>query len=154
VLVVFPLVEAGSAAPIAIGAGIAAIGLLALSLATGVTPPLLLAVLLILGDFGAALVLGDADRRMAPVAAGGLYLVVELAMRSLEIRGRLPGWRSFTVRDAVAVGAVTVAVVAMAWAAAAVGTGEALPGGIFTQAVAVAAVAAVIGIVWVLVDRE
>jgi hypothetical protein len=153
-LVVIPVTGAGKAAPIAVGAGITAVSLLALALGTGVTPPLLLAALLIVGDFAAVLVLGDAHWGIAPVAAGGLYLVVELAMRSLELRGRLPGWRTFTAGDAVAVAAVTAGIVAMAWVAAFVGTADALPRGIFAQAVGVAAVAAVIGILWVLVDRE
>ena len=128
--------------------------LLALSLGTGVTPPVLLAVLLIVGDFAAVLVLGDAHWGIAAVAAGGLYLVVELTMRSLEVRGRLPGWRTFTVGDGVGVVAIAAGIVAMAWVAAIVGSADALPQGIFAQAVGVAAAAAVIGILWVLVDRE
>jgi hypothetical protein len=153
-LVVLPVTEAGKAAPIAVGAGIAAVALLALSLGTGVTPPLLLAGLLIVADFAAVLVLGDAHWGIAPVAAGGLYLAVELTMRSLEVRGRLPGWRTFTTVDGVAVAVTTAGIAAMAWVAAIVGTADALPRGIFAQAVGVAAVAAVIGILWVLVDRE
>lgn len=154
VLVALPVAGAGSAAPIAVGAGLASVALIALSLGTGVTPPLLLAVLVIVVDFGGVLVLGDADWRLAPIAAGGLYLLVELSMRSLEVRGRLPGWRSFSMRDGIGVAATTAAVAAMAWLAAIVGGRDAIPGGIFAQAVAVAAVAAVIGIIWVLVERE
>lgn len=154
VIVALPVAHAGTGAAIAVGAGLAAIALTALSLGSGVTPPLLLAVLLVIGEYGAVLVVGEAPWWLAPVAAGGLYLLVELSMRSLEVRGRLPGWRAFAGRDAIAVSVTTAAVLAMAAAAVIFGGRETLPGGIFAQAVAVAAVAAVIGIIRVLVDRE
>lgn len=153
-LVALPVAWAGEAAPIAVGAGIAAVAALALAVATGATPPLLLAAFLIVGDFAAVLVLADAPWAIAPVAAGGLYLSAELTMRSLEVRGRLPGWRSFGAGDGVRLAGTTAAIAAMAAAATVVGSAEALPQGIFAQAVGVAAAAAVIGILWVLVDRE
>ena len=154
VLGVLPLAGAGTAAPIAIGAGIAAVALVAWALTTGATPPLLMAVLLLFVEFAAALVLGDAGLSLVPMAAAGLYLVVELSLRSLEVRGRHPGWRSFRLSDAVGVAAVAFLFGAMAWMVAIAATGFDLPEGIFIQSVGIAAVAAVIGVVWLLVGRE
>ena len=153
-LVVVPVAGSGDAAPIALGAGIAAVALVAWSLRTGATPPLLMAVLLLLVEFAASIVFGDVGIGFVPVAAAGLYLVIELTMRSLEVRGRHAGWRSFRPADAVSVGGVAIGVAAIAWLVALASSGRELPEGIFVQAVGIAAAAGVIGVIWVLVSRD
>lgn len=153
-LVVLPVAGAGTAAPIALGAGIVAVALVAWSLATGATPPLLMAVLLMLVEFAGSLVFAGARLALVPIAAAGLYLVVELSLRSLELRGRHPGWRSFRVSDAIGVATVTLLVGVMAWLVAIAATGFDLPEGIFIQAVGIAAAAGVIGVIWLLVGRD
>ena len=154
VLATLPLPSAGTAAPIAIGAGIGAVALVGWALATGATPPLLIAVLLLFVEFAGTIVFGDPGLFLVPIGAAGLYLVIELSLRSLEVRGRHPGWRSFRVSDAVSVAAVTFLVGALAWMVAMGATGFDLPEGIFIQSVGIAAAAAVIGVVWLLVGRE
>jgi len=154
VLAVLPVPSAGTAGPIASGAGVGAVALVAWSLATGATPPLLMACLLLFGEFAGTIVFGDAGMHLVPMGAAGLYLVVELSLRSLEARGRHPGWRSFRLSDAMSVGAITFLVGATAWTVAIASTGFDLPEGIFVQSVGIAAAAAVVGVVWLLAGRE
>ena len=153
-LAVLPAIGTGTAAPIALGAGIIAVGFAAWSLSTGATPPLLLAVLLLLAELAGSLVFGNAATGLVPIGAAGLYLVVELSMRSLEIRGRHPGWRSFGWADATSIAGVALAVGTMAWLVSTLADGIDLDAGIFLHGVGIAAAAAVLGVLWLLVGRD
>jgi hypothetical protein len=143
----------GTAAPLAIGVGLMALGLTGWTLTTGAIPPLLIASILLFAEFTGLIVFEAAPRLAVPMAAAGLYLVVELAVRSLELRGIHPGWRSFAAADALAVAATALVVGLMAALVAAVATRSG-PEGIFYDAVGIAAAAAVIGVIWLLVRRD
>ena len=153
-LAALPITGSGTAAPIAVGAGLAAVAFVAWSMSTGATPPLLLAVLLLLAEYGGVIRFGTGWLALVPIAAAGLYLLIELSVRSLETRGRQPGWRAFRWSDTFRVGGVTALVGLMAWFVALLATGTEPPGGIFMHAVGIAGAAAVIGVIWLLVARE
>ena len=153
-LAALPIVGAGAAAPIALLAGFVAVAFTAWSVTTGATPPLLIAVLLLLGESAGVILFGSGWLALVPIAAAGLYLVIELSARSLEIRGYQPGWRDFAWPDALRLGGVALLVASMAWVAAFLATGTEPPGGIFMHAVGIAAAAAVIGVIWLLVGRD
>lgn len=153
VLVIVPAFAAGEAAPIALGAGIIAVAFTGWALASGATPPLLIAVLLLFAELAGAIVFGGARLALVPAAAVGLYLLVDLSIRSLEIRGRHPGWRDFRWSDALRITGVATLVGLMAWLVSVVATGVDVPGGIFMHGVGIAAAAAVIGVIWLLVGR-
>ncbi len=153
-LALLPVIGAGQGAPIALGAGLAAVAFVAWTLSTGVTPPIIMATLLLTVELAGVVVFGDPPLGLVPIAAAGLYLLVELSMRSLETRGRHPGWREFRWVDAVRTGGVAVLVGLITWLVTILATGPDLPGGIFMHSVGIAAAAAVIGVIWLLVGRE
>lgn len=154
VLVILPAFAAGEAAPIALGAGIIAVAFTGWTLASGATPPLLIAVLLLFAELAGSIVFGSASLALVPIAAAGFYLLVDLSIRSLETRGRHPGWRDFRWSDALRSTGVATLVGLMAWLVSALATGIDVPGGIFMHGVGIAAAAAVIGVIWLLVGRN
>ncbi|GMQ85145.1 MAG: hypothetical protein BMS9Abin07_0710 [Acidimicrobiia bacterium] len=153
VLAIVPALEAGEAAPIALGAGTIALAFTGWALMTGATPPLLMAALLLFAEIAGAIVFGSARPAMVPIAAAGLFLLVEMSVRSLETRGRHPGWRDFRWSDAVRSTGVATLVGLMAWLVSVSATGIDVSGGIFMHSVGIAAAAAVIGVIWLLVGR-
>jgi hypothetical protein len=153
-LAALPIAGAGTGAPIAIGAGVLAVGFTAWSVTTGASPPLLIAALLLFGESAGVILFGAGWLALVPITAAGLYLVIELSVRSLEIRGKQPGWRDFRWSDILSVGSVAALVALMAWFVTILATGTEPPGGIFMHAVGIAAAAAVIGAIWLLVGRE
>lgn len=154
VLVILPAFAAGEAAPIALGAGIIAVAFTGWGLASGATPPLLIAVLLLFAELAGSIAFGSARLALVPIGAAGLYLLVDLSIRSLEIRGRHPGWRDFRWSDALRTTGVATLVGLMAWLVSALATGIDVAGGIFIHGVGIAAVAAVIGVISLLVGRD
>jgi hypothetical protein len=153
-LAVLPAIGAGTGTPIAVGAGVLAVGFTAWSVTSGATPPLVIAVLLLIVDYAGVIVFGQASPATVPIAAAGLYLLVELAVRSLETRGRYPGWRDFRRSDVFGVAGVTILFGVTSWFVAILATGFDPPGGIFMHSVGIAAAAAVIGVIWLLVGRD
>jgi len=149
-----PIVGSGTGAPIAIGAGVVAVAFTAWSVTTGASLPLLIAVLLLFGESAGVILFGAGWLALVPITAAGLYLVIELSVRSLEIRGKQPGWRDFRWSDALNLGGVAALVALMAWVVTILASGINPPGGIFMHAVGIAATAAVIGAIWLLAGRE
>ena len=153
VLVMLPAFAAGEAAPIALGAGIIAVAFTAWALTSGATPPLLIAVLLLFAELAGSIVFGSARLAMVPIGAAGLYLLVDLSIRSMEIQGRHPGWRDLRRSDALRTTGIAALVGSMAWLVSVIATGIDVPEGIFMHGVGIAAAAAVIGVIWILVGR-
>ena len=154
VLAMLPAIGTGTGMPIALGAGIIAVVFTAWSLSTGAIPPLLIAMLLLFAEQAGSIVFGNATTGLVPIGAAGLYLVIELSMRSLEVRGRHPGWRSFGRADAIGITGITLLVGTMAWLISALAGGIDLDGGIFLHGIGIAATAAVLGVIWLLVGRD
>ena len=154
VLAILPAFAAGEAAPIALGGGIIAVVFTAWAVTSGATPPLLIAVSLLFAELAGSIVFGSARLALVPIAAAGLYLLVELSIRSLEIRGRHPGWRDLRRLDALRTAGIAALVGSMALLVSVLATGIDVPGGIFMHGVGIAAAAAVIGVIWLLVGRN
>lgn len=154
VLAILPAFAAGEAAPIALGGGIIAVVFTAWAVTSGATPPLLIAVSLLFAELAGSIVFGTARLALVPIGAAGLYLLVELSIRSLEIRGRHPGWRDLRRLDALRTAGIAALVGSMALLVSVLATGIDVPGGIFMHGVGIAAAAAVIGVIWLLVGRN
>lgn len=154
VLAILPAFAAGEAAPIALGGGIIAVVFTAWAVTSGATPPLLIAVSLLFIELAGSIVFGSARLALVPIGAAGLYLLVELSIRSLEIRGRHPGWRDLRRLDALRTAGIAALVGSMALLVSVLATGIDVPGGIFMHGVGIAAAAAVIGVIWLLVGRN
>ncbi len=149
-----PAFYSEAATPIAVGVALAVIGAVAWSLLTGAIPPLFIGALGMLVTYGAVILFGSPPPVFVLVGAAGLYLTVELVMRSLELRQRHTGWQTFGAADGFLIGATAVGVGATTWLVSEVGQGAGESGGAFLSAVGIAAAAAVIGVVWLLARRE
>ncbi len=124
------------------------------SLYTGSAVPLGAAVILLLVEFEVSVVLGATPITAAPIAAAGLYAIVELTLWSLEVRRRQPGWSSITGRDVARLIIVAAGFVAIVGFIQAVSTALPLAHGIVVQAIGLTAAAVTLATIWVLLGRR
>ncbi len=151
---IYPAFGSGSAAPLAMAAGIMAVVMIAGSLVTGSAVPLGAAVVLLLVEFEVSVILGATPVATAPVVAAGLYALVELTLWPLEVRGRQPGWSSITGRDVARLVIVAAGFAVIVGSIQGVSTALPFTHGIIVQAIGLTAAAVAIATIWVLLGQR
>ncbi len=151
---IYPAFGSGNAAPLAVAAAIIAMLMIAGSLINGSAVPLGAAVVLLLVEFEVSVILGATPVAAAPIAAAGLYAIVEMTLWSLEVRGRQPGWSSITGRDVARFVIVATGFTIIVGSIQVVSTALPLTHGIVVQAIGLTAAAAAIATIWVLLGQR
>ena len=123
------------------------------SLITGSAVPLGFAIVLLLVEFEVSVILGATPVAAAPIAAAGLYAVVELTLWSLEVRGRQPGWSSITGRDVARLVVVATGFIIVVGSIQALSGALPLAHGVVVQAIGLAAAAVTLTTIWMLLGR-
>jgi hypothetical protein len=153
--VAYPIAIAGRGRDLVAAAGVLGLGVLLASLAFARPSGVAWALVLLAGEYGGALAAGEDTSvdAAAPLYAGGLLVLAELAYWSLELRGRGREERRVAVRRLTAVTALAICSVVVG-AVVVVVTAVPLGGGLVWDAVGVAAAVGTLAIVALLARRQ